>query len=192
MTENLVISKVGIFDRKISVFSCKRPKMQEADGRYIKKLSDWLFDGFFDEEVEALRNSQGIDRISLYNVLPVASIGCYLRYDYYNRKYYPVCYTGLLDFDIGDSNMDLERLKSDLSGIPQMAYVGFNTDCESLFCIIPILAPCRYDEHFEELKRRFHNQGYEIKGSKDVRHCRYISKDPAPYCNPNAETFICL
>lgn len=144
-------------------------------------------------QVEALRTEPSfIEKKRIENDLPIFTPCCVLRYDFTARKYYPINYTCILDFDImKDDNptIDFEELRRDLSALPQTYYCGLATNGIDLFCIVPISAPQRYEEHAATLVRLFKQQGVNIRIAEEVTHARTISTDPSGYFNENPKEF---
>ena len=143
--------------------------------------------------VEALRTEPSfIEKKRIEDDLPIFTPCCVLRYDFTARKYYPINYTCILDFDImKDDNptIDFEELRRDLSALPQTYYCGLATNGIDLFCIVPISAPQRYEEHAAALVRLFRQQGVNIRIAEEVTHARKISTDPSGYFNENPKEF---
>lgn len=155
-------------------------------------LHKWLFNDGFADEVHAVRNEKNIiRRDELMARLPVACIGKYLP----NAKYYDgfsVGYTGLLDFAIEanqNPNFNIADIRNELATLPEMVYIGYGCTGKNLYCIVPILNPVRYDEHYRALRRQFDKAGIRISGSDDAGHRRRATHDPQAYFNGNAKTF---
>lgn len=147
-------------------------------------------------QVEAMRKEPSyIERKSIYDKLPVFTPYCTLRYDFTIRKYYPICYTCLFDFDIrqcDNPDIDLKELKRELPNLPQIAYCGWATNGRDIFCVVPIAAPQRHCEIARALVGLFHRQGVIIRVDDFITHTRTISSDHEGYFNPNAVEFTQL
>ena len=147
-------------------------------------------------QVEAMRKVPSfIGRKSIYDKLPVFTPYCVLSFDFTIRKYYPIAYTCLFDFDIrqcDNPDIDLMELKRELPNLPQIAYCGLATNGRDIFCVVPISAPKRHAEIANALRGLFRKQGITIRIDDFITHTRTISSDHEGYFNPNAVEFTRL
>lgn len=147
-------------------------------------------------EVLRLRNEPSyIEQMRIQEELPIYSPCCVLRYDWSHRLYFPICYTCLCDFDIfktDNPSVDFELLKQEISQLPQVYYCGFAPNGKDLFCLVPILAPQRYEEHALALRMLFKEYGIIIRVNVNVVHTRSISTDLNGYFNEKAVEFTQL
>lgn len=102
-------------------------------------------------------------------------------------------HTGLMQIDIDlDKNThitDWEKLKIDISHIPQVAYCGLSVSNLGLWAIIPISNTEKHLEHFLYVEDYFRKRGYTIDAScKNVQRLRGYSFDPNAYYNHQAQT----
>lgn len=182
------VSGKPIFDKFISVF-----RNWGDDNWELWKLSEWLFDDQEAAHIISYRAERSdIVKQGIYNSLPFASIACNLRYDPETADYYPISYTGLMDFDIkqeDNPDFDLCDIANELAKLPQIAYLGLDTNGVDYFCIIPIAHPERYTDHFKVLKTTFERLGLIISGSGNALHTRKISLDYDCYSNNKATVF---
>jgi len=187
----LPVSRKPIFDKFVSVF-----RNWGDDNWELWKLSEWLFDDQEAAHVLSYRAERGeLAKPEIYNSLPFASIACNLRYDPEAADYYPISYTGLMDFDIkqeDNPDFDLCDIAKELAKLPQIAYLGLDTNGIDYFCIIPIAHPERYTDHFRELKKIFGRSGLIISGSENALHTRKLSLDYDCYANDKATVFEIL
>lgn len=147
-------------------------------------------------QVEAMRKEPSyIERKSIYDKLPVFTPYCVLAYNFTLRKYCPITYTCLLDFDIRQADnptIDLKELKRELTMLPQIVYCGLATNGRDIFCVVPIAAPQRHCEIARALVGLFRRQGVIIRVDDFITHTRTISSDHEGYFNPNAVEFTQL
>lgn len=147
-------------------------------------------------DVIRLRNEPSfIKQTQIEQSLPIYTPCCVLRYDWGHHLYFPIYYTCLCDFDIlkiDNPNVDFNVLKHELSELPQIYYCGLAPNGTDLFCLVPILAPQRYEDHALALRTLFQAQGIAIRVDVNVAHTRSISSDPHGYFNENASEFAKL
>lgn len=147
-------------------------------------------------QVKALRKEASwIEKKRLEDELPIFTPCCVLCYDWGKHLYYPICYTCLCDFDIlkaDNPSIDFQLLKQELSELPQIYYCGLATNGMDLFCLVPILAPQRFEEHALALRTLFKEQGLNIKIDVNIAHTRSLSTDLDGYFNENAIEFTQL
>ncbi len=102
--------------------------------------------------------------------------------------------SGLICIDIDKKDnedvADLNSLKEKIKNVPYIAYCGQSVRGEGYFCIIPIAMPEKHKQHFLSLEMDFARCGIVIdKACSDISRKRFVSYDPAPYLNPNAEVY---
>lgn len=103
-------------------------------------------------------------------------------------------HSGLVCIDIDKKdNPDLENLddlKSLIAVVPHVAYCGYSVSAQGFFCIIPISNPEKHEAHFRALEKDFLRCNIMIdKTCKNVGRKRFVSYDPEPYINLDAETY---
>lgn len=144
-------------------------------------------------QVEALRiEPSWTEKKRMEDELPIFTPCCVLRYDFGNRAYYPINYTGLIDFYIlqaDNPKNSNDELKPELATLPQVYYCGLATNGIDLFCIVPISTPQRYAAHARALIHQFKRQGIIIRVADSITHTRTISSDPSGHFNENAVEF---
>lgn len=97
-----------------------------------------------------------------------------------------------LDIDAKDNTgaPNFGELKQLVKTLPFVAYCGHSCGGEGYFCIIPIAKPERYKEHYRSLQALFARNGITVdKQCCDIGHLRYVSYDPEPYINDEAEPY---
>lgn len=97
-----------------------------------------------------------------------------------------------LDIDAKDNTgaPNFGELKQLVKTLPFVAYCGHSCGGEGYFCIIPIAKPERYKEHYRSLQALFARNGITVdKQCCDIGRLRYVSYDPEPYINDEAETY---
>ena len=85
---------------------------------------------------------------------------------------------------------DWEALKRDLASLPFVAYAGISVSGLGVFALIPILDPTKHKEHFDSLDRRFADYGLKLdRAPQNISSKRFVSYDPAPVWNTEAEVY---
>lgn len=102
--------------------------------------------------------------------------------------------TGLICIDIDrKDNLQVEgydRLKDQLGRLPYVAFCGRSAGGEGYYAIVPIAQPNKLLLHFRSLQTEFSAMGITIDPSCcDVSRKRFVSYDPEPYINQEAEIY---
>ena len=105
-----------------------------------------------------------------------------------------VAHTGFISIDIdGKDNPEwtAENMKQALACRPDVAYAALSVSGNGVFGIIPIAYPQRHGEQFDALRQEFLID-YDLKLDKqcrDTTRLRFLSYDPEPYINEQAEVY---
>lgn len=197
MEEDIIISERPTAQRLLATYP-RTPRPGEHYDTHLATLQEWLCGGlsdFFRDDIEEYRAEQDTaNKAALYDRLPVATVACfaYLNPD---GLLPPVCYNGLLDFDIrreDNEGRDMASLKAALRAVPYIAYVGDDTNGVDLFCVVSIRWPNCYAQHLKALRQDLLKADIIISGSDSPAHFRKISHDPEGYINGNAQQFCKL
>jgi len=97
-----------------------------------------------------------------------------------------------IDIDAKDNPdiHDWEALKRDLATQPFVAYAGISVSGLGIFALIPVLDPMKHKEHFDALERYFAENGLKLdRAPKNISSKRFVSYDPAPVWNTEAEVY---
>ena len=102
--------------------------------------------------------------------------------------------TGLVCIDIDrKDNLQVEgydRLKDKLGRLPYVAFCGRSVGGEGYYAIVPIAQPNKLLLHFRSLQTEFSAMGITIDPSCcDISRKRFVSYDPEPYINQEAEIY---
>lgn len=197
MEEEIIISERPIPKRQLAVYPQTPRPWQHFEPRMVT-LQEWLcgsLNDFFKDDVQQYRAERdAANKLALYDRLPVATVAAF-SYLKDGDTLPPVCFNGLLDFDIrreDNEGWDFLNLKAALRAVPYIAYVGDDTDGEDLFCVVAIRWPNCYAQHLQALRNDLLNADIIISGSDDPAHLRKISHDPDGFINGNAQQFLKL
>ncbi|MDY6915799.1 MAG: BT4734/BF3469 family protein [Candidatus Cloacimonadota bacterium] len=97
-----------------------------------------------------------------------------------------------IDIDFADNThiTNYNNLKTELSKIKNIAYLGLSVSGTGYWGLIPIAHPEKHAEHFEALSKQLKQYGLIIDQScKDVSRLRIYSYDDEAYFNHEAEPF---
>lgn len=87
----------------------------------------------------------------------------------------------------------LNQVKTELSKLRDLAYIGLSASGRGLFILIPIAYPDRHKEHFAAIVADFKKIGINLDTApSNVASLRGYSYDPDAYFNHNAETYTRL
>ena len=176
-----------ILSKKVTLFnnvSCT--KFKDVELRAV------LMGETFKSKVDALRNESDPDKQKSMKIkLPCYKIAGTFKGGADADLKQP---SGLLgvDIDAKDNPMvtNFDKLKDVIGALPFVAYCGLSCRGKGYFCIVPIKEPSQYKQHYESLKRDFAQFGLVIDAScSNVGHLRFVSYDPEPYINPDAEVY---
>lgn len=197
MEEDIIISERPTAQRLLAAYPCT-PQPQQHYEPHLVTLQDWLCGGLSElyiADIQAYRAERDTaNKAALYDRLPVATVAAF-SYLKDGDTLPPVCYNGLLDFDIRRENnegWDMASLKAALRAVPYIAYVGDDTNGEDLFCVVAIRWPNRYAQHLTALRHDLLKADIIISGSDSPAHFRKISHDPEGYINGDAQQFCKL
>jgi hypothetical protein len=101
-------------------------------------------------------------------------------------------HSGLIQFDIDgkDNTVNMDDLKHKIKHIPYVAYLSYSTSGNGLWGLIPIQHKDRHKAHFRAIQKAFDNAGITVDPApSNVASFRFISYDPDPYFNNDAEVF---
>lgn len=97
-----------------------------------------------------------------------------------------------IDIDKKDNQNvpDYENLKKRLGRLPHVAFCGISAGGEGYYAIIPIACPDQFLRHFRSLQREFAEMGITLDPACcDISRKRFVSYDPEPYINPEADIY---
>lgn len=197
MKEDIIISERPTAQRLLAAYPCT-PQPHQHYEPHLVTLQDWLCGGLSElyiADIQAYRAEQDTaNKAALYDGLPVATVAAF-SYLKDGDTLPPVCYNGLLDFDIrreDNEGWNMASLKAALRAVPYIAYVGDDTNGEDLFCVVAIRWPNRYAQHLTALRHDLLKADIIISGSDSPAHFRKISHDPEGYINGDAQQFCKL
>lgn len=174
-----------IFDTEISIYNGVR----DVYGMTYK-LRAFLFDTKHASEIEYLRSlPTKEERNKIKQRLPMACISGVFQPT--RKAENLVKHSGLICVDIDrQDNLEIDnwdKMKRELSKLPQIAYVSLSVSGNGYFAIIPLKYPQFHKAQFEQLKRDFAKMGLNIDPAcGDVSRMRCLSYDPEPYINAEA------
>jgi hypothetical protein len=151
-------------------------------------LAEFLLSDRYKNEVEAIRQcSDKAKRRELKSKLPaITPSGIFSK----RRNDALIQHSGFIciDIDGGDNThiSDWEALKSSLSGLSGLWYVGLSASGNGLFLVVKVKFPEQHTKHFHSIARDLSNRGIAVDmACKDVARLRGASYDPAPLFNPD-------
>ena len=103
-------------------------------------------------------------------------------------------HSGLICVDIDAKDnpeiKDWERLKQDLSMLPQIAYCALSVSSKGVFVIIPLRYPQKHLLQFRQLQMDFSKMGIVIdQACSDITRLRCLSYDEHPIINEDATLY---
>lgn len=103
-------------------------------------------------------------------------------------------HSGLICVDIDAKDnpdiLDWEKLKQNLSVLPQIAYCALSVSGKGLFVIIPLRYPQKHLLQFRQLRMDFSKMGIVIdQACSDITRLRCLSYDEHPIINENATLY---
>lgn len=173
---------MSILDVEISCFNSVR----ETDNPETVNLLQWLQDTAYKEIIQELR-SLPIDKYKrrkklLPGITPSGTFSSRKETDI-------IRHSGLIQFDI-DSPTNVKALKEKIKRIPYVAYVSYSTSGKGLWGLIPVKHPNQHKAHFRALESAFSRAKVKLDPvPKNVSSFRFVSYDPDPYFNHEAEVF---
>lgn len=105
-----------------------------------------------------------------------------------------VQHTGFICIDIDQKDnphlTDMEQVKQILASRPEVCYAAYSVRGNGLFAIIPLRYPEQHNLQFRQLLADYATLGISLdKACGDVCRVRFISYDPCPYINEQAECY---
>lgn len=98
-------------------------------------------------------------------------------------------HSGLIQFDVDNIDNPAYQ-KAKITHIPYVAYLSYSTSGRGLWGLIPVLYPDRHKDHFRAIQQAFSKAGITIDPApSNVASFRFVSYDPEPYFNHDAEIF---
>lgn len=177
-------------DISVSFFKglkCKTP----VEANLLDLLTGAAHEKYKDAVLKVRAESDPDKQKALKNALPMYAIsGLYFRTGGVGI-YAPSSLIGI-DIDEKDNRhiTNFDELKKYIGALPFIAYCGYSCRGKGYFCIIPIEAWHAHGEHFDSLQLDFQQLGINIdKNCRDIGRRRFVSYDPEPYINPNAEVY---
>lgn len=199
----------SVFDVRCSIYRDAKDQygayIDTATNRPLRslKLSDFLFGGFWQDEVEEYRsklemyarqmgyeNAKAVEEVAnLKKRLPAATLSGY--FEQKRSKATLTRHTGFLCLDVDyqdQSNMDdyesyLEVIKSR----PETACVMHSCGGRGCMVLVMLAYPDCHVQQFRALERDYRQIGISLdKSCKDVCRLRFASFDPDPFINENA------
>ena len=177
-----------IFNEKVSAFK----KIFDPTPAGEDKISDLVLGDRFKERVNRMRRETDQERKAmLKRALPAfTASGIFSgRNDSDLMQHSGVI---AIDIDYKDNKHlgNYDKLKEIISSVPYVAYCGRSAGGEGYFLLIPIKEPAKHGEHFASLRKDFERCGLTIDPScSNVGRLRFVSFDPEPYINRDAEIY---
>lgn len=158
-------------------------------------LLEWVTTDLYKKEIEKLRKIKSkAQRDYEKRILPAITPS-----GVFEPKRHIDClcqHSGIISIDIDRKEnkalcTDIDKLKTRLSNIPEVAFCGLSASGEGLYVLIPIEEPIAHTLYFKILKKYFFKAwGVVIdKGCGDVTRLRGISYDSDYYLNNDASVF---
>jgi hypothetical protein len=182
------MKRIDIFNEKVSVFK----KIFDPTPAGENKIIDLVVGDRFADRVNRMRRETDQERKTmLKKTLPAfTASGVFSgRNDSDLMRHSGVI---AIDIDYKDNKHlnNYDKLKEIISSVPYVAYCGKSAGGEGYFLLIPIKEPEKHDEHFASLRRDFERCGLAIDPScSNVGRLRFVSFDPEPYINRDAEIY---
>lgn len=174
--------------------SCFQSVEHPANPKKINLL-DWCQSLKYMPDVQGVREAKSIDeRKRLKKLLPAITPSG--TFNYRSSKNL-INHSGFISIDIDyDENkhiLNYAELKSQLSNIQEVAFVGISVSGLGYWLLIKIKHPEKHNEHFEALKQDFKSYGINIdEACKDVSRLRICSYDEEAYFNHYAKIYTKL
>ena len=158
-------------------------------------LLQWLTSKKHAAKVKHIRQTENKeDRNKLKKLLPAITPSGLFSY---RKAESLIKHSGFMqiDIDFADNThiTNYDSIKTELSKIKNIAYLGLSVSGTGYWGLIPIAHPEKHAEHFEALSNQLKQYGIIIDQScKDVSRLRIYSCDNEAYFNHEAETFKLL
>ena len=179
---------MSIFQNQISVYNGVTDNIGTTTS-----LGDFLFCKEYKGEIMKLREIANKDeRNVIKRTLPQATISGVFSPT--RAKNNLSQHSGLICVDIDAKDnpeiKDWERLKQDLSVLPQIAYCALSVSGKGLFVIIPLRYPQKHLLQFRQLQMDFSKMGIVIdQACSDITRLRCLSYDEHPIINEDATLY---
>ena len=179
---------MSIFQNQISVYNGVTDNIGTTTS-----LGDFLFCKEYKGEILKLRTIANKDeRNVIKRTLPQATISGVFSPT--RAKNNLSQHSGLICVDIDAKDnpeiKDWERLKQDLSVLPQIAYCALSVSGKGLFVIIPLRYPQKHLLQFRQLQMDFSKMGIVIdQACSDITRLRCLSYDEHPIINEDATLY---
>ena len=177
-----------IFQNQISVYNGVTDNIGTTTS-----LGDFLFCKEYMKEILKLRSiSQKEECNAIKRTLPQATISGMFRPT--RAKNNLSQHSGLICVDIDAKDnpeiKDWEKLKQDLSVLPQIAYCALSVSGKGLFVILPLNYPQKHLLQFRQLQMDFSKMGIVIdQACSDITRLRCLSYDEHPIINKDATLY---
>ena len=179
---------MSIFQNQISVYNGVTDNIGTTTS-----LGDFLFCKEYKGEIMKLREIANKDeRNVIKRTLPQATISGVFSPT--RAKNNLSQHSGLICVDIDAKDnpeiKDWERLKQDLSVLPQIAYCALSVSGKGLFVIIPLRYPQKHLLQFRQLQMDFSKMGIVIdQACSDITRLRCLSYDEHPIISEDATLY---
>lgn len=179
---------MSIFQNQISVYNGVTDNIGTTTS-----LGDFLFCKEYKGEIMKLREIANKDeRNVIKRTLPQATISGVFSPT--RAKNNLSQHSGLICVDIDAKDnpeiKDWERLKQDLSVLPQIAYCALSVSSKGVFVIIPLHYPQKHLLQFRQLQMDFGKMGIVIdQACSDITRLRCLSYDEHPIINEDATLY---
>ena len=179
---------MSIFQNQISVYNGVTDNIGTTTS-----LGDFLFCKEYKGEIMKLRTIANKDeRNVIKRTLPQATISGVFSPT--RAKNNLSQHSGLICVDIDAKDnpeiKDWERLKQDLSVLPQIAYCALSVSGKGLFVIIPLRYPQKHLLQFRQLQMDFSKMGIVIdQACSDITRLRCLSYDEHPIISEDATLY---
>mgnify|MGYP004677453073 FL=1 len=179
---------MSIFQNQISVYNGVTDNVGTT-----MSLRDFLFCKEYNDEILKIRTIANKDeRNVIKRTLPQATISGMFHPT--RAKNNLSQHSGLICVDIDAKDnpeiKDWEKLKQDLSVLPQIAYCALSVSGKGLFVIIPLSYPQKHLLQFRQLQMDFSKMGIVIdQACSDITRLRCLSYDEHPIINEDATLY---
>lgn len=156
-------------------------------------LENFLFSKDYTDEILKMRAIPNKDeRNIIKRSLPQATISGVFSPT--RAKHNLLQHSGLICVDIDAKDnpdiLDWEKLKQELSALPQIAYCALSVSGNGLFLILPLRYPEKHMLQFRQLQIDFRKMGIMIDSAcSDITRLRCMSYDEHPIINDNAPLY---
>ena len=198
----------SIFDVRCSIYR----DAKDRSGQYVDpqsrrimrsmSMADFLFGGFWQDEVEAYRarvnefakvegmiHAKKEPRVQeLKKLLPAATLSGYFEKG--RKGDLLTAHTGFIALDIDyqdNTTLSDEDIVMCLKDRPETAAIIKSCSGTGFFVMVRLAFPDKHGEQFDALVREYAQMGIALdRGCRDVTRLRFASFDPDPYINEDA------